>query len=177
MYAYEKLIQEHDLNVKLLPADAQSGIQDIQRLNRSVVTNEKLGKNVSATKAKIRTLDKWVTREILEFLEEEDEQNIEKPISSEEVTKTIEAMANEIHPPTPIDPNIILGKKIDSELDALAQNNPGVTDFDIDEVASKIPTTHKQIFDHYEDGGQNGVRTPNWEFIETSKAKFSLKKR
>jgi len=136
--------------------------------------NEKKGRNVSKSKSKAATLDKWVTREILEYLDEVEEQNIEKPISSEEVQEIIEEMEDSDQSN---DPNVILGQKINQELSALAESNPGVTEFNIDEIASKIPATHKQIFDHYEDSGPNGVKTPNWEFIENQKAIFTLKKR
>lgn len=174
MYAYEKLIQEHTLNISSLPKDAQSGIADIKKLQRVILMNQKSGKDISQTQAKARTLDKWVTREILEHLEEVEEQNIEKPITSEEVQEIVEEMNAE---PNQTDPNVILGQKIDAELTALASNNPGISEFNIDEIVGKIPATHKQIFEHYEDGGQNGVRTPIWAFVEIENAKFTLKKR
>lgn len=79
MYSYEKLIAENKLTISELPSDAQTGIRQIQDFEKAaglqVQRFAKQGKEYklpASTMEKIRTTDKWVVREILDYLDEKE---------------------------------------------------------------------------------------------------------
>ena len=70
-YAYEKLMQEYELSHSELPEDAKLGIEAIKNIEKAVNMAEKSGKKINPqTMAKIKANDKWVVREILDYVDE-----------------------------------------------------------------------------------------------------------
>ncbi len=71
--AYEKLLLEHNIKVDELPKDAQIGVENIQQIIKAINVNEKTGKTIkSGTIDKIKAYDKWVVREILDYIDDKD---------------------------------------------------------------------------------------------------------
>lgn len=170
MYAYEKLMQEHNLKVGDLPADAKIGIKSIQQIENAIRMTEKRGQSVSnAVKEKLRANDKWVTGEILAFLDN-DETDDDLPNDPKEVIAEIKEESEELSPEQQ------LGYAIDAELAKLFES--GKSRFDIEEIRSVAPKTYKHIFETYEDESENGVVTSNYSFIESDEElMFDLKKK
>jgi hypothetical protein len=90
-YAYQKLMAENDLTLAELPEDAKLGIEAIKNIEKAVNMAEKKGKRVSPqTMAKIKANDKWVVREILDYIDDEDENEEEMPYEDDEIIEEIE---------------------------------------------------------------------------------------
>lgn len=172
MYAYEKLMQEHDLKKADLPKDAQIGIKSIKQIENAIKMTEARGQNVSqAVKDKLRANDKWVTGEILAFLDD-DETEEELPHEPEEVIEEIE----EDDETEELAPEQHLGYDIDEELHKLYEQ--GEQSWNLDKVKKVAPKTYKHIFETYEQGGENGVVTSNYAFIESeNEMVFNLQKK
>ena len=81
-FAYEKLMQEHNLSISDLPEDAKIGITTLKDIEKSIKMAEKKGNVVSEkTYAKIKANDKWVVKEILDFVDETDDNEDKNAIS------------------------------------------------------------------------------------------------
>jgi hypothetical protein len=164
-YAYEKLMEENDLTIAELPADAKQGINQIKKIEKAIKLVQGRGKSVSNdTINQIRVNDKWIVREILDYLEDKDIDRGEMPNSAEDVIESIE----EDNTPT-ADPK---GLKIDKELKALF--DAGKTSLTIDEIRSSARNAYDVIFETYERGGDNGVETSYYSLIEQQDGDYSL---
>jgi flagellar biosynthesis GTPase FlhF len=105
-YAYETLLAKHNLSVSGLPKDAQDGIAQIQSTERGLnllkKKAEKSGKPFKLSgeaQTKVSLWDKFVVREIMDFLDDKDS-NPAKPkddaaqiLADEEKKKQEEAAA------------------------------------------------------------------------------------
>lgn len=159
MYAYEQLMEENDLKQSDLPKDAQIGIKSIKQIENAILMTEKRGQKVSdATKDKLRTNDKWVTGEILAFLDDRETQQ-ELPHEAKEVIQEIKEESVEMSPEEKI------GYSIDQELEKLFES--GETRFDINQIKGVAPKTFRQVFDTYSEDEPNGVETSNFRFVES----------
>lgn len=190
--AYKKLLAEHNLTVDQLPKDAQTGIKSIDQILGAINLVEKKGQTPKpAVFDKIRANDKWVVREILDFVDEtnkntdplpndptkvvaEIKEEIKDPEKKEPETKTepvvekTEAKPAEATGPDP------KGVRIDEELKALLDS--GKTKLTLEEVKSGAPTAYGVIFDSYTPGSENGIETSVYKLIETEKEVFTLSK-
>lgn len=164
MYNYEKLMEQEGLELSALPEDARIGIETIAKMNRVIALTESKGKKIRPeVHKKIAANDKWVTREILDFLENKDSKQTPKaPHTEEEIKKDIEQDA--------VDPK---GVAIDEELKALVEK--GIKELKAAELKEKAPTAYSVIFQNYEDGGENGVDTTYYEVRETEAETFTIK--
>jgi hypothetical protein len=169
MYAYEKLMQENDLKITDLPADAKIGIKTIQQIENAIRMTEKRGQSVSqSVKDKIKANDKWVTSEILAYLDDE-ENDDDIPHTAPEVIAEIKEEDPELSPEQK------LGYEIDRELAKLFES--GRTKVNIEEIRSVAPKLCKHIFETYDDDEENGVKTTNFSFVESEeKLMFNLEK-
>ncbi len=62
-FAYEKLMQEHNLSISDLPEDAKIGITTLKDIEKSIKMAEKKGNVVSyKTYDKIKANEKWVVK-------------------------------------------------------------------------------------------------------------------
>lgn len=94
-----------------------------------------------------------------------------KEKTDKEAKEKAEKEKNQNNPEMNIDPK---GLAIEKELEALlAANRISLTLPELKEVA---PSTYDVIFSTYDAAGQNGVRTSNFELLETEKEKFTLTK-
>ena len=180
-FAYQKLMVEHKLTNAQLNEDAITGISAIADIVQGITMLEKRGKEpTQKTISKIRSLDKWVSGEIMDIV---NDTNDNAPVATAEelaaqAQKEIDDKAKsdaevkagaEQKQEVKVDPK---GLKIESELaKLLAENKISLT---LDEVKSLAPTAYSVIFDSYKDGEQNGIKTSKFSLLEIEKEKFTL---
>ena len=83
---YADLMEQNGLDVSDLPQDAQVGIQQITEVMNLVRSNIRRGRNASdKTIQKVMAMDKWVCREIVDFVNETDNNEDDMPYSVDEV--------------------------------------------------------------------------------------------
>ena len=171
-YAYQKLMAENKLTLAELPEDAKLGIEAIKNIEKAVNMAEKKGKKVSPqTMAKIKANDKWVVREILDYIDDEDVNVEEMPYEDDEIIEEIEEDdANGSN-----NPQKQLGFKIEAELEKMFATNQ--KQFELTEIKRVAPTTYGVIFDGFDDDGDNGVETNKYRLIETDEEIFTLTKK
>lgn len=193
-HAYEKLMKEHNLSLNELPVDAKIGIESIQQIVKAIHLAEKTNKNVKpAVYDKIKANDKWVVREILDYVENKDTNKDPLPNKADDVIKTdIDPAAAKKDDPAPAGegkksdepakPDDVKkaedeakAGKIDAELKALF--DAGKTKLTLDEVKSAAKTAYDVIFDNYSAEGPNGVETTYYDLTETEKEVFTLTKK
>lgn len=176
--AYEILLEEHKLTIAELPADAQTGIRSIKEIERVVSMAEKGGKKVAThTMDKIRSLDKWVVREILDFVEDKETNSSAPPVSAEKIIAEIkkDEKAEEVKEETPaveVDPR---GVKCDLEFAALLKDNK--TELTLEQVKEFAPYVYSLIFDNHTNDLENGITTTHYIISETTTNNFKLVKR
>jgi len=164
MYAYEKLLQEEKLTIDELPEDARIGIEAIKNIEKAISMSEKMGKVVSdKVKAKVLANDKWVTREILDYLEGKNTDRGALPNKPNEVIEEIKIEQ--------IDPK---GVAIEEEITELLKS--GETKFALESLKSKAPKAYDVIWLNYEEGEENGVRTSLYTIKESEKEVFTISK-
>ncbi len=175
-YAYEQLLVEHKLTVAELPEDAQTGIKQIKDIEKAIVLSEKAQRKISpATLAKVKTFDKWVVREILDYVEGK-ETNTAAPavaattIIAEIKEETIPAATTVVE--TPVDPE---GVKCDAEFAELLKNNKA--ELTLEELKTMAPTAYSFVFKHHTNDLTNGVTTSYYVLSETTTNNFKLVKK
>jgi len=172
MYAFEKLLKESDLTVTDLPKDAQIGIKSIKQIENAIRMTEKRGQNVSqAVRDKIQANDKWVVREILDFIEDNESQFADLPNPATEVIPEITQETQETQE-TPQDPT---GIKVDNELMAIFETGEE-NEFTSDELRTLAKNTYSVIFNNYNEDEDNGVQTSNYKLVESQPEVFTLTK-
>jgi len=195
-YAYQKLLAEHKLSISDLPADARIGINGISKIEAAINMQdkkaEKNGKTYTPSeevKANIKAFDKWVVREILDFVEDKNTNTDEPVITAEEIVEDIKEEAKteaKTEEPTAVviapivtgdapkpeaDPR---GQQIDDEFSEMIKS--GKTDVTLDELKSLAPTAYDDVFKNYEKDGENGVDTTFYSLRESGE-KFILTKK
>jgi len=165
-FQYEKLMEQEGLTLKELPEDAKVGIESIAKIKRIINLTESKGKKIRPdVYKKLKANDKWVVREILDYLEGKDSrQSDEVPHSEKEIEKDI--AENNVDP---------LGLEIENELKGLLES--GVKEINADDLKSKAPKTYSVVFKNYEQEEDNGVETSNYSIIETDQEVFTIKKK
>jgi hypothetical protein len=173
-YQYKKALVEYDLTENDLPEDAQHGIEQIKQIEKAIKMTEKTGKMVSQkTIKKVKTFDKWVYYEILDFVNDTDNNPDDSPVDADEINKEINAETSRAKESEVINP---IGAKIDEELRSLYNSNK--TKLDIEDIESEAPTTYDVLFDTYnERDEENGIETSYFRLVETPDEKFTLTKR
>ncbi len=191
--AYEILIKEHKLTLAELPEDAKTGIRSIKDVEHAVVLAEKKSAKAgkvytmsSALTSKIKALDKWVVREILDYVEDKDTNTDEPIVSATEIIEEIkkdDPIKKEAEPvvkkeevpaapeSTEADPK---GLEIDKEFNQMISNNQ--VEVTLDQLKELANTAYYVIFDNYDKDGQNGISTTNFDLIEKND-KFILTKK
>lgn len=175
---YLRVLEEHNINEKELPADAITGIKDIKSAIRLAKVREAKGENSEQYYKKAKTLDKWVTYEILDFINDSDE-NGDKPDfgtdKEEQEEQQQESVVEKNKEPKELKKPIGDGNKINAELAELYKN--GKTDLSINEIRSLAENCYETIFDCYEEGGENGIETSEFSLIEYEEQKYKLTKK
>jgi hypothetical protein len=170
-FAYEQLMQEHNLSISDLPEDAKIGITTLKDIEKSVKMAEKKGNTVSdKTLAKIKANDKWVVKEILDFIDETDENEDDMPYDGDEIEEEIDEEYEEPQPQ-----NSALGQSIEKELTEMF--NSGKKEWTTNQIKSGFKNTYNTLFDNYDDDGENGIETSNFRLIESGDELFTISKK
>lgn len=179
-YGYEKIMREEKLTLDELPEDAKVGIASIKSMQNGINVLAKKGKKPRTdTVAKIKAFDKWIVREILDYVEGKDTNTEAPPVVATEVVADLTAQASA--PPvekveTPAKPNEPStdpkGVAIEEELKGLLQSNKH--EYTIEELKAVAPKSYDQIFQTYDTSGDNGIETSNYKIIETSEKVFTI---
>ena len=165
---YIKALKEHSLRVNDLPEDAQTGISEINKILKGFSMIEKRGlKPTQSAMKKLRTLDKWVYYEILDYLHDTDKNDDDMPLDAEDV---LDDLPDNNNKETRLDST---GVEIDAELDNLYAS--GKKQFTIDEIKSRARKAYKEIWENYEPGDDNGIVTSKYSFVENQEELFELK--
>jgi hypothetical protein len=163
---YIKAIKQNGLKISDLPEDAQTGISEINKVLKGFAMIEKRGlKPTLASTKKLKTLDKWVYYEILDYLHDTDKNDDEMPLDAEDVLDDDSFQKTPSADPT--------GIRIEAELDALYAS--GKRSFTIDEIKNSARMAYKEIWDAYEPGDDNGIQTSKYSFLENDNDLFELK--
>lgn len=172
MYAYQQLMEQNDLELSDLPADARVGIKTIQQIANAKKMTEARGQNVSEQVLnKIRANDKWVVREILDFIDNKETNTDDIPAPAAEVINQIKAEA-----PAELTPEQKLGQTIENELSFLHEQGDYFTADEIKQFGAT--KTYQTIFENYDNNGSNGVHTSTFMLDESDqKEHFSLNKK
>lgn len=170
-YAYEKLMEDNDLTLSELPSDARHGINQLKKIEKSIKMVQGRGKSVSNDiMEQIRVNDKWIVREILDYIEDKDIDRGELPNSAEDVIEDLheETSDDTTQPDT-------IGLKVDKELKSLFE--AGKTLLTGEEIRDNARNTFEVIFDTYAKDGENGVVTTYYALIENAEGNFILTKK
>lgn len=180
-YAYEKLMAEHKLTVAELPADAQIGIKSIKDIETAVRLTEKKGKTVKpATMEKIQAFDKWVVREILDYIDDEDTNG--KAPDAQTIIKEIKDDSADSGKGTPAADT----KKDEPEVDAQGlicdkefaeMLKAGKSEVTLDELKQLAPTAYDIIFKHHTNDLTNGITTTYYVLSEVTTNNYKLVKK
>lgn len=179
-FRYKKLMEEHDLILNELPEDAQTGVEELNKVLRAVSMLERKGKSVtSATVKKIAAMDKWVTYEILDYLQDTDNNDDDMPVDADDVLDDLDKQntkglnnrssdkKDDVAQPDKI------GLRIEEELDRLMES--GKTSYTIDELRNRARNTYKELWESYEEHEKNGIVTTKYSLIEDNNKNFNLK--
>lgn len=180
-FKYKEEMQKNGLTINDLPEDAQTGIEQLNDVARGLNMLEKSGKKPTAkTLRKIKAMDKWITYEIYDHVNETDNNSDDMPFEDEiiddlksEIIENAEAESVKVPIATPVDS---LPLQIEAELKAM--HDAGINSIDIDDLKSKSPKCYKILFDTYDPDEDNGIETSLYSIIESkSDDKFHIKKK
>lgn len=187
---YKKAIAENKLKVSQLPEDAQTGIKEIESVLKGFTMLEKRGiKPTENSMKKLKSLDKWVYYEILDYLEDTDENDDDMPFDREDFQelnggKKPNSFSEDDDEEEDEDDedeeeeedddfgNEQLGIEIEQELEQMFAT--GKTTWGIEEVRAKAKKTYNVIWDNHDESGDNGVETSKYSLIETSPEVYTL---
>lgn len=173
-FKYKKLMEENDLKLNQLPQDAQTGVEEINKVLRGITMRERDGKKVlPSTLKKLVAMDKWVAYEILDHLHDTDKNDDEIPFDSDDVLKDIKKPDTQSDDEIKNNKEFQKGLKIEAELDKLLAE--GKIQLSIDDLRSLAPNTYSEIWDNYEEGEENGIITSKYSLIENKDYEFNLK--
>jgi hypothetical protein len=171
---FEKLIEEHNIDVNDLPRDTQIAISDLEELKARVLAKTNIGQNISeATIERIRVKDQMIIRNILEVIEEDDDNSgtddFRNFSDDEDDSSDDNFQGGGLE-------NSETAIAIDKELDSLHRS--GVTQIGLSELKNRARATFNLIWDSYESNSENGIVTSNYELIETqaNSEEFTLNK-
>ena len=169
---YLDALKEHKLKVSELPEDARVGITEITNIVKGFQMAERKGrKPTPQAMRKLKTIDKWVYYEILDYLNDTDKNKADIPFSADDVLDELEDN-KEPKKEEQADP---VGLAIDQELSSLA--GAGKTQITLDELRTSAPKAYKEIWDSYETGEENGIVTSHYSLIENDDEIFILKRK
>jgi hypothetical protein len=169
--AYQKLMADNQITLEELPNDAKHGIKELSKVVHAMAMTENRGQRTKPeTIEKIKRNDKWLVREILDYMEDKDSDQGAMPIDFNEIINEIE---NQQTPEEKA--KFEEGVTFESEMDAMVKS--GKSAVTIDEIKSLAPKCYRKIFATYEDGQPNGIVTSKFSLLEdqSNKQTFTLK--
>lgn len=177
-YAYQKLMKEYGLSLNDLPEDAKHGIEAILNIEKAINMAERNGDVVpEKTYAKIKANDKWVVQEIMDYVEDDDENDDEMPYDEEEIIDEIESQKDEKKPNQPkLTKEQMYALEIENELSRMYQSGKKQwRGEDIREFSDIIFEAVGETYHQNDD--ENGIETSKYSLVETEELTFTLKKK
>ena len=170
-YAYQKLMEEYGLSYNDLPEDAKHGIEAIRNIEKAINMAEKNGKAVSSkTMAKIKANDKWVVQEIVDFVEDDDDNDDEMPYNEDEVIDEIKGKEQKLTEEQKY------ALEIEKELARMHQ--VGKKQWEGQEIEQFSEVVFDAVFETYhQNDSENGIETTRYSLIESEPQIFTLKKK
>ena len=179
-YAYEKLMAENNISLTELPEDAKTGIASLKNIELAIsMAQKKAAKNnktfvpSAATNAKIKAYDKWVTGEIVDYLDEKDTNPDAPKDDAVDIVDAVAADAKAAEEAAAaknekVDIDFTKGDAIDQELKVFYETNKRL--LNINDIRDAAPKTYTEIHATYKVGEENGVVTNNFLLKETATA-------
>lgn len=171
--AYLQLMEEHKLAITDLPKDCQIAIKSIKdceaAINMQDKKAEKAGKTYTPSADvldKIKALDKWIVRDIIDFVNEKDTNTDAPPIDPKTIVAEIKADVPVVIEADP--------KGVQCDVEFAAMLKAGKTDCTADELKTLCPTAEKIIWE--DTTSPKGLTTSFYIITETEPNKFTLKK-
>jgi len=92
MYPHQKLIADNKINVSQLDSDTQDAIKDFSLSLRGIKMLEGRGKNTANAEAKLSRLDRWLSGDILDYIDSRKgiDSDRNKGIEADEVVEDLE---------------------------------------------------------------------------------------
>lgn len=179
---YEKLMSSYNIEITDLDEDVQTGIKQLDSLNKFVESKRKIGQKINPeTLKKIKFLDSSIIRELLDYIEdnnldegEEEEERDEDESDDIDDEKEDEEYEEEEEESDENDNDMNLGDTLDQEFSLMKKS--GNIEFSMDYLRSNSPNVYQVIWDNYDEGEENGIQTSNYTFTETEigSQKFKL---
>lgn len=169
--AYQKLMADNQITLEELPNDAKQGIKELNKVLHAMSMTENRGqKTKPETIEKIKRNDKWLVREILDYMEEKDSNQGAIPVGSAEIINELE---NQQSP----EDKAKFEEGVTFESEMIAMSKAGKSAVGIDELKSLAPKCYRKIFATYEEGQPNGIVTSKFSLLEdqNNKQTFTLK--
>jgi len=159
--AFEKLLENNNLEVSELPKITQVEIREANSLKGLISSKQNIGQNVSSeTLQKLEDKDNSICDDILDYIDadEDDSDDFENDSPDEDEDDSD-------------------GITIDQELHNLYKS--GMTTLDFNDIRNNAPAIYECLFDTYGQDEENGINTSNYSIIETSpnSETFNIKKR
>jgi hypothetical protein len=170
-YAYQKLMEEYGLSYNDLPEDAKHGIEAIRNIEKAINMAEKNGKTVSSkTMAKIKANDKWVVQEIVDYVEDDDDNEDKMPYNEDEVIDEIKGKEQKLTEEQKY------ALEIENELARMHQ--VGKKQWEGQEIEQFSEVVFDAVFETYhQNDSENGIETTRYSLIESEPQIFTLKKK
>ena len=174
--AFEKLLENHNIEVSDLPKITQVEIREANSLKGLIESKKNIGQKVTPeTIEKLEDKDNSIVDDILEFiddLEEEDDDSEDNDSEAEEEDNDDDDDDDDDSEDDDID-----GVSIDQELHNLFKS--GSTTLNFNQIRSQAPTTYDCLFETYGKDEENGINTSNYSIIETApnSETFNISKR
>lgn len=179
---YKKTLAEHNLKEGDVSKRAKVGISSINQILKALTMREKKGKKPTASVLeKLETLDTWVQYEILDQVHGTKKNEEVIPVEAAAVIEEIKVEEKKEETPVVIeptevkaviDPNDAIGVEVEAELAKMHEK--GKKEWSIEEIKPIAKKTYDILFDSYEEGGSNGVKTSKHSLLETSPKIFTL---
>lgn len=168
-------MQKNELSLNDLPEDAKTGIENIKDIQKALTRLEKSGKSPTVkTLNKIKALDKWITYEILDLVNDTEKNTGDGIIEKKEIDKVIEDIDKQVEDPKEAteDPKEavevpeegVLGISVEVEIKTLY--DAGIKQIDIEDLRTKAPKCYDILFDTYDPSEDNGIETSYYSIIE-----------
>jgi hypothetical protein len=151
--AFEKLLENNNLEVSELPKITQVEIREANSLKGLIQSKKNIGQKVtSETLQKLEDKDNAICDDILDYIDADEDEDFVDPENDSQDDDD--------------DDDDTDGVTIDQELHNLYKS--GMTTLDFNAIRNNAPAVYDCLFDTYGQDEENGINTSNYSIIETS---------
>ena len=174
--AYEKLMAEKNITFDELPDETKRGINGVKKIMHAIKMALQRGQKITTdTAKKLEDNDRWVTRDIFDYIDKKNTNTELPPNNPDQVIKEIESQIKKIDPEEA--KKIAEGFAVESELETL--HKTGKLDYTLPELKDSTKSVYAVIFRTYKNGEENGIKTSKFTLLEIQETPqtFTLKTR